>query len=205
MEQHILIAESRDISRMGLKIMFAQDPNVASVNEVKTSEELQKELFFSSPDVIVIHQSLITDSLRLPRNHFVILATDPDEKMLFAAYTNGARGYLLESSTIELLRITLSLTENMFLLDPTLTPWLLKCINKDILPTNAEEVLTARENEVFHLLYSGLSNQAIGEKLCISQGTVKTHIAKIFHKLNIKRRSELISSAPIGMRLVLSS
>jgi DNA-binding NarL/FixJ family response regulator len=70
-------------------------------------------------------------------------------------------------------------------------------ISGDILPAVSSEILTTREQEIFDLLLNGgLTNRAIGEKLCISEATVKTHLAHIFRKLNIKRRPMKIVPLP---------
>lgn len=52
------------------------------------------------------------------------------------------------------------------------------------------QLLTARENEILHYLVQGLSNQQIGEKLFISETTVKNHLAHIFKKLNVSNRTQ---------------
>ena len=189
MGQSVLIAESREILRTGLRSVLASDPLITCVYEAATSEELKKHLVTYTPDLIVVHQSLITDILLFPRGHFVIVATEPDKNMLLAAFAYGARGYLLENASANLFHLTLRLASDMFLLDPKVTPWLFGHISGDILPTASSEVLTTREQEIFELLLNGnLTNRAIGEKLCISEATVKTHLSHIFRKLNIKRR-----------------
>jgi DNA-binding NarL/FixJ family response regulator len=200
MEQSVLIAESREILRAGLRAIFANDPFVSSIYEATTGEELKKRLVSCLPDLVVVHQSLVTDIMQLPRGRFVILATEPDKNMLLAACAYGARGYFLENASAELLRMSLWLTDKMFLLDPILTPWLLDCISGDILPSASSEILTTREQEIFNLvLTGGLSNRAISEKLCISEATVKTHLAHIFRKLNIKRRPMKVLAMTTGV------
>ncbi len=52
--------------------------------------------------------------------------------------------------------------------------------------------LTEREKEVLKLILKGLKNKEIGEKLFISEQTVKTHINNIFKKLGVKNRAQLI-------------
>lgn len=54
--------------------------------------------------------------------------------------------------------------------------------------------LTPREAEIAELLLKGISNHEIGEKLCISETTVKKHVSNIFKKLNIKRREQLLDA-----------
>lgn len=193
MGYHILIADSRDITRQGLKNIFASDPLVSSLREAMTGSELQRELKAALPDLLIVHQSLANNFAQLPRHHFVILATQPDEKELFEAYSSGARGYLLESSPVELIRMTLRLAEKMFLLDPMLTPWILNCINKDALPMAAHQALTTREREILQLVRAGLTNREISDQLCVSEATVKTHVTSIFRKLDIRRRSTIMA------------
>ncbi len=58
--------------------------------------------------------------------------------------------------------------------------------------TTSPGVLSKQEHRVLQLMDQGLSNQEIAEKLFIAESTVKTHISRIFNKLNAKRRTEAI-------------
>ncbi|HBF65211.1 MAG TPA: hypothetical protein DDW34_05050 [Clostridium sp.] len=53
--------------------------------------------------------------------------------------------------------------------------------------------LTKREIEVLELVCNGMNNPDIGDKLCISEHTVKRHLNNIFHKTEVRNRYELIS------------
>jgi DNA-binding NarL/FixJ family response regulator len=55
------------------------------------------------------------------------------------------------------------------------------------------ELLTPREREVIALIVSGQSNNAIAERLVISEGTVKSHVKQILRKLGAVNRSEVIA------------
>ena len=55
--------------------------------------------------------------------------------------------------------------------------------------------LTARELEVLRLISSGLSNQAIAERLCISEHTVHRHVANTLSKLDVPSRSAAVAQA----------
>ena len=188
MGKDILIAEARAIVRTGLRMIFAGDQLVDTIDEVGTVEELKKYLASNTPDFIVAHQALVGDLSALTRCNFIILATEPDKNILIDAYSCGACGYLLENASPYLFLLALQMTDKMFLLDPAITPWLLMSISGDILPSSSHDVLTTREIEIFKLMNSNLTNRAIGERLCISEATVKTHVVHIFRKLNIKRR-----------------
>ena len=59
----------------------------------------------------------------------------------------------------------------------------------------ARDVLTPREIEITRMIARGLGNREIGEKLFISEGTVKTHLHTIYEKLGIKSRLQLANYA----------
>ena len=52
--------------------------------------------------------------------------------------------------------------------------------------------LTPRELEILGLIASGLSNREIGEKLFVSENTVKTHASRLFDKLGARRRTQAV-------------
>jgi DNA-binding CsgD family transcriptional regulator len=60
--------------------------------------------------------------------------------------------------------------------------------------------LTPREHEILGLIAGGLSNREIGEKLFVSENTVKTHSARVFEKLGVGRRTQAVQE---GRRLGL--
>jgi DNA-binding CsgD family transcriptional regulator len=62
-------------------------------------------------------------------------------------------------------------------------------------PTGGWPSLTPREREVALLAGEGLTNPEIAERLVISRGTVKNHLAQVFPKLGISKRSELVRDA----------
>jgi DNA-binding NarL/FixJ family response regulator len=68
----------------------------------------------------------------------------------------------------------------------------------------SDEVLTAREREIFHLLWSGLGKRAIARQLHLSESTVRAHAAHIAEKLGLNRYQvkilALVSSKNTGER-----
>jgi DNA-binding CsgD family transcriptional regulator len=64
---------------------------------------------------------------------------------------------------------------------------------------NREQLISAgiskREAEILLLIYEGLSNQQIADKLFVSESTIKKHISNIFQKLQVERRTEAIKKA----------
>ena len=55
--------------------------------------------------------------------------------------------------------------------------------------------ITAREQEVLRLLSEGLSNREIADRLCVSVGTIKTHLTNIYGKLGVNSRMQAVAEA----------
>ena len=72
-----------------------------------------------------------------------------------------------------------------------------KALPKNVIDTNKIEELeiTIREYEVLKHISEGLSNKEIGEKLFVSESTIKTHVSNLLLKLNAKRRTEAVKNA----------
>jgi DNA-binding NarL/FixJ family response regulator len=184
----VLIAESREALRKGLCAIFAQEPGGALTTEVATSEDLKEQLEHQAFDLVVVHQSLVTDLTILPRGNFILLTTETDIDMLFAARLHGARAYLLENASAALLRQTLHLTRGTFLTDPAVSASIAEYLSHHLLLSISDEALTARERTIFPLLWSGLSNREMARQLGLSEATVKTHVKHIYEKLRLNRR-----------------
>lgn len=195
---NILIADTRRVVRAGLCTIFIGNDLVGEIREAQTSEDVAKQIAMLSPDLIFIHQSLLpkTETHALQQTSYVVLASEPNLHVLYSAYQNNARGYISENASTELFLLALRVEDDTFLLDPTLASWLLKTTSCQHLAFVSVDTLTEREQEIFDLMRSGMSNNEIGQNLCISLTTVKKHAANISQKLNLKRRSMKILSLP---------
>ena len=191
MELKVLIAVSSDILRAGLRTVLAEDRHIVQVYEAATKEEFQAQLHSKCPDFIVIDQSLITDMTSLPRGHFVILAAKLDLDILQRAYKYGARGYLLENTSAELLRATLYLQNGAFLIEPTIASYTMDYFLHGLRFTIHDELLSPREREIVRLLRDGIDRRTIAKQLCISETTLKKHLQHIKHKSDDSSRKPL--------------
>lgn len=189
MELKVLVATPSDILRAGLRTLLTEDKRIVQVYEAATQEEVQARLSPPYPDFIVIDQSLITDMTSLPRGHFVILAAKFDMEILQKAYKYGARGYLLENTSAELLRATLHLQNGAFLIEPIIAPYTMDYLLHGLHFTIHEELLSPREREIAKLLRDGIDRRTIAKQLCISEATLKKHIQHIKNKSNSSSKS----------------
>lgn len=182
MGKHVLIAEPRELLRIGLRTIFAGDQRVSTIHEATTHQELAMHLCTHSIDLVVVNQLLITDVAHLPSGHFVVLAAKLDMSDLKAAYRHKARGYLSEQVSAELLHTILDCNENTFLVEPRLTPWVMDSLFDKVFSSLNEDLLTPREREILVFLREGIDRPTIAQKLCISETTLKTHIRNIARK-----------------------
>ncbi len=79
--------------------------------------------------------------------------------------------------------------------DEALLEWVRRSRGRRGRPTVGWDSLTPTEEQVVALVAQGLTNQQIGERLFISAGTVKTHVAHVFAKLDMSKRSEVAAAA----------
>lgn|SRR5438046_1026453 len=185
MEREVLIAEPSDSLRAGLQAVLMNDKYGVRIYEAVTKEELHAQLHSKSLDMIVVNQSFITDMSILPRGRFVILTVALDIDIFQAAYRHGARGYLLENTSAELLHTALCLEERNFLIDPALVTSILDYFFSGLRFSIQDNLLSPKEREVIKLLREGIDRKLIAKKLHISDTTLKTHIKHIKRKNNI--------------------
>lgn len=182
MSSVVLIVEPNEVVRAGLCTIFAEDPRVSNVYEVTHEQDLQSKLSHNKSALVVVNQTLVRDVSTLKTKNLVILATKLDIQLLKAAYKHGARGYLSVSVSAELLRATLQLTENTFLIEPAFVPSIMDHISDNVDLPLQEGRLTPREREIVSLLRDGRDKFSIAKKLGISDLTLKTHIKNIEKK-----------------------
>jgi NarL family two-component system response regulator LiaR len=164
------------------------------VEAVQMAESLQPDVILL--DLMMPHKNGIEAITEIKNNNpearILVLTSFAEDEMVFPAIKGGALGYLLkDSSPQELLQAIRDTYDGESSLHPTIARKLFREINRpaqDLPP--AAEPLTEREVEVLKLVAHGLSNQAIAEKLTISERTVRTHVGNILKKLHLANRTQ---------------
>jgi len=127
----------------------------------------------------------------------LILTTFGLNEYVYEALQAGASGFLLKDSPAEdFLSGVRVVARGDALLDPAVTRAVIegyarKPPKRDDLVRKLER-LTAREREVLELLARGLSNGEIARELVVSDGTVKTHVARVLQKLDLRDRVQAV-------------
>ena len=143
---------------------------------------------------------------RLPSARVLVLTTYADEDAIVPALQAGARGYLTKDASAEQIEAAIrAVHAGQTHLDPAVQERLVAAVLSRA-PGRRQAVprpegrsppggLTAREAEVLTLLAAGLSNAEIGQRLYLSNATVKTHINRIFAKTGARDRAQAVRYA----------
>ena len=126
----------------------------------------------------------------------VVTTFDVDE-YVYEALQAGASGFLLKNAPPEdLVRAIHVVAGGDALLSPQVTRRVIEQFGRrapqSLMRPPALDELTERETEVLALVARGLSNAEIAERLFVSAGTVKTHVARIFMKLGLRDRAQAV-------------
>lgn len=124
----------------------------------------------------------------------LILTVFDNEEKVFEAIKAGASGYLLKDEKIEKIYEAIETLRNGgSLMSPSIARKALNFLNQVPSKTSfatEQTALSKREMEILQLVIEGISYPDIAEKLCISYGTVRTHVKNIFEKLHVKNKQE---------------
>jgi RNA polymerase sigma factor (sigma-70 family) len=131
------------------------------------------------------------------RPRVLVLTTFALEEYVYEALRAGASGFLVKDSPPErLLGAVHLVSRGDALLDPAITRTVIQEFARR--PTLRRDLaaklddLTDREREVFSLIAGGLSNAEIAAELVVSEGTVKTHVAHVLLKLDVRDRVQAV-------------
>jgi two-component system NarL family response regulator len=164
----------------------------------------------SAPDVVLMDvrmpgMSGIDATRRIaevvPTAKIIMLTVSDEEEDLYEAIKAGAAGYLLKEISIEEVgHAVRSVSSGQSLISPSmagklLTEFTTLARQADTRPSVPTPTLTDRELEVLRLVAEGLSNKAVGQKLFISENTVKNHVRNILEKLHLHSRMEAVMYA----------
>jgi DNA-binding NarL/FixJ family response regulator len=203
----VLLADDEELVRSGLRMILAAEPELDVVAEATDGASTVAMAGECSPDVILMDIKMTgLDGIEATRRivvgasppKVVILTTFDRSKLVFDALTAGASGFLLKDTpTAQLVAGIQAVTRGEELLSPSITRRLVEeFIHANRLPPPPGfDKLTEREREVLALVSRGLSNAEISRDLYVSLQTVKTHVARILAKLELRDRVQAVVAA----------
>lgn len=200
----LLVVDDAAIVRYGLRALFAAEPELVVVGEAATPREALALADRCPPDLVVLDPDTPGDAgepgldlahrLLERRVRVLVFTASRDRALMLRAVRMGVHGFLRKSAdTGELIAAVRSLLrgEGVFAAGPG---------GRDPAEPAAPEgprgpALTERENQVLRLLAVGLSNREIGDRLVISEATVKFHVRNLRDKLEVRRRTQIVHTA----------
>lgn len=207
MQQYrVLVADDHPLSRQAIRSLLEGDPAFEIISEATNGEEafhLAEEL---QPDLILMDINMPKwDGLKAtqqikryyPHIRIVILSVSDDVADLFTAIQYGAQGYLLKNlEPDDWLSYLHALLDGQSDFSRELAGKMLHSFKKDDTANEpSPSVLTPRELEIMRCVAVGETNKQIGERLVITENTVKNHIKNILEKLHVENRVQLAAYA----------
>jgi DNA-binding NarL/FixJ family response regulator len=201
----VLIADDQALVRTGFRVILDAEPDLEVVGEAGDGRETVELVPQKRPDVVLMDIRMpnldgIEATRRLtalPRAPRVLMLTTFDlDEYVYEALRAGASGFLLkDAGADELLHAVRVVAAGEALLSPSITRRLIADYARR--PPASEQPaaladLTPRELEVLRLLARGLSNGEIARELVLGEATVKTHVARVFQKLDLHDRAQAV-------------
>ncbi|MEV4869252.1 response regulator transcription factor [Streptomyces syringium] len=196
----IIVVDDHTVMRAGVVALLASESTIDIVGEAGNGREAVELVRRLEPDVALIDLRMpVLDGVAATTEivagrtgtRVLILTTYDTDVEIERAVEAGAIGYLLKDTTREqLVDAIRSAARGETVLAPRVAQRLLARMRQP-----APVALTSRERDVLNAVADGLSNADIGKRLAIAEATVKTHLLRVFAKLDVSDRTHAVVTA----------
>lgn len=196
----VILVDDHPVVRAGLAAVLAVEEDIEVLRQFSVAQEAVDFCAANRVDVVLMDLQFGGEYDGLPATRqirslpdapqVVVLTTYDVERDVLAAVEAGAAGYLLkDADPADLAQGIRRVLEGETVLAPTIAQ---RLVRRTLQPDRS---LSGRELEVLGLVAEGLSNQEVGQRLFLSQATVKTHLVHVFGKLGVDSRTAAVARA----------
>ncbi|MGW1119162.1 response regulator [Streptomyces tanashiensis] len=193
----IVVVDDHTVMRAGVVALLAPVPDISVVGEAGDGREALDLVERLAPDVALVDLRMpVMDGVEATAaitagpagTRVLILTTYDTDVEIERAVEAGAVGYLLKDTTADqLAEAVRAAARGETVLAPRVAERMVALMRRP-----APVVLTARERDVLGAVADGLSNAEIGRRLVIAEATVKTHLLRVFAKLDVSDRTHAV-------------
>lgn len=193
----VVVVDDHTVMRAGVVALLASEPGIEIVGEAGDGREAVELVKRLSPDIALVDLRMpVLDGVAATTEivagttgtRVLILTTYDTDAEIERAVEAGAIGYLLKDTTREQLADAIrGAARGETILAPRVAERLVARMREPV-----QAALTAREVDVLQAVADGLSNAEIGSRLVIAEATVKTHLLRVFAKLDVNDRTHAV-------------
>lgn len=205
----VLLADDQAMVREGFGAVLSAQNDIEVVAGAADGEEAVTLSRRHAPDLVLMDirmptldglaatRRLLDDPGDAHRPRVLVLTTFDLDEYVFEALRAGASGFVLKDATAaELVAAVRVVAAGDALLAPSVTRRLIEDYatraRAPLVRSDALDELTPREVDVLRLVARGLSNAEIADQLVVAEQTVKTHLGRIFSKLELRDRAQAV-------------
>lgn len=197
----IVLVDDHEVVRKGISSILSEESEFEVVGEASNGQEGLEKIRSLKPDLALIDirmkemngpslcRAVRQDNLK---TILVILTSYADETLVQTCLQLGVQGYILKDiQGFDLVKSIRTIMQGDSFLDPRATKVAVKWIENSVHP----RTLNPRDLDILQFMADGLTNREIGEKMFLSENTIKTHVLDIFRRLGVKNRIEAVVNA----------
>lgn len=205
----VMLVEDNPRYREVIALALKQEPRLQLASQFGTAEialrSLREKPNGDVPDIILLDLRLPgmdgLEALPLfiaaaPGARIMILTQSDNEADVLRAISLGAAGYLLKSSTVNMIVEGIrTVMKGGASLDAGVARFIINTLKTRLPRSGAEGLLTSRQMEILTLLGEGLLKKEIAERLALSYATVDEHVAHIYERLGVRNAPSAVNKA----------
>ena len=196
----VFLLDDHEVVRRGVRELIDSEGDMVVVGEASSVDEALRRIPPTAPDVCVLDVQLPDGSgidvcrdirSRHPDIACLMLTSFADDEALLDSVVAGAQGYVLKQVRgADLVESIRAIAAGRTLIPPDVVLQVRERLRTGSVVDERLAALSGQERKILDLLADGLTNREIGERLYLSEKTVKNYMSNVLLKLGVQRRTE---------------